>query len=207
MGAKSKKIVIPVILFSVIIVALCLVLGLANMQPNGPISTEERAVEIALPIVQTYAQENNRTITTTKTTLRESARPYWLVEIGLKDVENPNGIYHLRTTSYEVTMWADTGEIYHHGSIWAELPYNEEKFKIPIDIAIEIAYPFAQKYAQENNLTITTTNSWTGEEYSRPAWMIDIQFDNINQGFYSYCIFIWGDTGEIRWHREQGWYS
>jgi len=47
MVTKNKKIIISVILFSVVIVVLCLVWGLANMQPNGPVSTEKQAIKTA----------------------------------------------------------------------------------------------------------------------------------------------------------------
>jgi len=208
LGVKSKKIVISAILLLAISVALCVGLGstLSNSQASNtpPISVvygEEEAVKIALPLVQAYAQENNRTLTTTKTILRETDRPYWFIEIELKTAENPDFKYHLQTTSYEVAVWVDTGEIRHHGSIWIDThgllwlnnsptaSYCEDDFKISLDKAIEIAYLFAQTYAQENNRTLTTVDSYAGYADSRPTYSIDIRFEAIKDedvDLYSY---------------------
>jgi hypothetical protein len=121
MGAKKQKIIIPAILFSIIIVALGLALGSADMQSSGPVSTENQAVEIALPLVQEYIQSPNQhkdySIAATKVTFEESDRPYWLVEIEFK-VERDE-CYCPPAKGYEVVVWADNGEIHHHGPTYA----------------------------------------------------------------------------------------
>jgi len=230
LGVKNKKIAIPVIILLVISVALCLCLGSilsnsqthqkehkSNTQPKSIVYGKEPAIEIALPFAQTYAQEYNRTLTTTKATLRETDRPYWFIEIGLETVENPESKYHLKTSGYEVTVWADTGEIYHQCAI---PPYSEQDFKISLEKAIEIAYPLTQVYAQNNNRTIATTvTGWAGYVDSRPCWQIDISFETMNgdakalhlvrghpYGNQAYAVSIWGDTGKVLSQNVQGYY-
>lgn len=224
LGVKNKKIAIPIIILLVISVALCLGLGsilsnsqTSNTQPKSIVYGKETAIEIALPFAQAYAQEYNRTLTTTKATLRETDRPYWFIEIGLETVENPESKYHLKTPGYEVTVWADTGEIYHQCVI---PPYSEQDFKISLEKAIEIAYPITQVYAQNNNRTIATTvTGWAGYVDSRPCWQIDINFETMSgdekalhlvhghpYGIQAYAVTIWGDTGEVRSQNEQGYY-
>jgi hypothetical protein len=217
MVMKNKKIFIPIILVSVIIVALCLVLNSANTQSKGPVSTEDQAVKIALPLAKTCAKENNLAITTTKATLIESINPYWLVEFELKTDEYTDPA--IKRYAYEVAVWADTGKIYHHGptqvAIAPKAPKDssEENVKITLDKAIEIALPLAQAYAQENNRTITTIIS-SCYLNARSSWDFDIIFETIKSdkidssgGQYwiiGYQVSVWADTGEIQRHNVIG---
>ena len=208
-----------------VVVILCMSLfgpiikrqGSNSMLPAGNVSSEIKAVEIALPLAQAYVQENNRTILSTEVTLRVADRSYWLVEFETTVIEKPGGGYP-RVNVYEVTVWADTGEIYHHGIVWIsgsrDGSNGREAFKISVDQAIEIALPFAQMYAQENNRVITTKVSVdAGYVNSRPGWQVDIFFEpiaydkhSVQYYIYGYAVLIWGDTGEIRHHGEQGSY-
>jgi hypothetical protein len=221
LGVTGKKILIPVILISVIlIVAVCIFGGStignnqgSNTRPNGFVSTENQAVEIALPLAQAYAQEYNLAITTTKATFIESNNPYWFVEIEFQVKEWEHS--RIEKAAYEIAVWADTGKIYHHGSMQvivgseAQNGSSEENVKITLDKAVEIALPLAQTYAQENNRTTTTLTS-TCYLDTRPSWDVIINFEVIETekgepiseqcGISGYYIGIWADTGEIRTH-------
>jgi len=245
---KNKRILILAILLTVVITTICLFLGSifsiqsSNTQPNGPVSTDEQAIKIAIPLAKTCAKEKNYTITTPKATFRESTRPYWVVEIEFKTIENKDQqspsilIFDLNQQSsifnatkdenyqnpsylytYEVTIWADTGEIYHHGIMTFRTLHDDlndvEEFGISVDQAFELALPFVQVYAQENNRTITTNVCiYAGYVNSRPTWIIEMNFETINDKqkhdvqyyIYGYAVLIWGDTGEIRDHGVQG---
>ncbi|MDR2204520.1 MAG: hypothetical protein LBE76_09580 [Nitrososphaerota archaeon] len=253
MVRTSKRLFVPIILLLIGTIVLCLFLcsiiniqGL-NTQQTGLVSTDDQAIQIALPLAKTYAKENNYTITLTRASLGESTRPYWLVEIEFKTTENKDkqnssiSIFDLNQQSnifnaiesegyqspsylyevnyvYEVTIWADTGEIYHHGIMILNTRPNDSsdmaEIRIPVDQAFEIALPFAQAYAQENNRTITTNVSvYAGYVNSRPSLQIDIYFEpiaydqhSVQYYIHSYAVTIWGDTGEIRHHGEQGYY-
>jgi antitoxin component of RelBE/YafQ-DinJ toxin-antitoxin module len=179
------------------------------------VSTKEEANEIALPLAQTYAQKNNYTISTITTTLRETTKPYWLIETEFEPTKIAQYAINNETITisyaYEVTVWADTGKIYHHSSITINPLTNapnlsKENVKITVDEAIEIALPLAQTYAQKNNRTITTIHSTCNlDSYldSRPWWQITIGFEDgerIGSQMWvaGYTVRIWGDTGEIQ---------
>lgn len=128
MGVTGKKILIPVILISVIlIVAVCIFGGStignnqgSNTRPNGFVSTENQAVEIALPLAQTYAQENNRTTTTLTSTCYLDTRPSWDVIINFEVIETEKGepiSEQCGISGYYIGIWADTGEIRTHSVI------------------------------------------------------------------------------------------
>jgi hypothetical protein len=211
LGVNCKKTLIPIILIAIVlIIATVLVMGNSqesNSRPNSSVSTENQAVEIALPLAQAYVKRTDHhkdySITTTKASLKETDRPYWFIEIELK-IER-HECYCRPATGYEVAVWADTGEIYHHGPIWN----GDTPFKISVDKAIETALPLAQAYAQENNHTITTLTSSCYFDI-RPGWDIIVNFEVIEKekgesfgeqyGIGGYYVGIWADTGEIRTH-------
>lgn len=224
--AKSKKLVYGlVILVSSIILTFSLCLAFSpivnsqksNILSTSPVSTDDEAIRIALPIVEQYIEENNRTITTVEATVRNSTQPYWFIEVGFEAMESRG--YHDRSSAYEVSVWADTGEIWHHGPIWYNAWRNspsasDENIKITVDEAIEIAMPIAEEYARENNRTITTMIEASLSNYadSRPSWQIDVKFEAVEElgvqhWIDAYQVSVWADTGEIHSHNEQGWYS
>jgi hypothetical protein len=69
-GVGKQKSCILGVLFWTAIITLCLVLSSTinsqniNTSLKKSVSTEKQAIEIALPLAQTYAQENNRTVKT-----------------------------------------------------------------------------------------------------------------------------------------------
>jgi hypothetical protein len=93
------------------------------------VSTAEEAVTIAMPLVEQYANENNRTITTVEATFSDSShphrllgeiendtihRPHWEVEIEFKLLNDIDTGVQYWIHGYYVEVWADTGEIRHH---------------------------------------------------------------------------------------------
>jgi len=74
------------------------------------------AIETAYPLVQEYAQENNRTLATgvVVRAFYVDSRPTWQIDVLFEPIKNhphafldhPYGVY-----AYGVTVWADTGEI------------------------------------------------------------------------------------------------
>ncbi|MCL2135666.1 MAG: hypothetical protein FWH37_09030 [Candidatus Bathyarchaeota archaeon] len=219
MSVNGKKIFITAMLiFVVLVIAVCIVVGStmgnsqdSNTQPISPVSTENQAIEIALPLAQTYAQENNFAITATKATFIEATNSYWFVEVEFKIMEYTHS--KIERVGYEVAVWADTGKIYHQGfmqiGIDTQVPdgSSEENVKITLDKAIEIALPLAQVYAQENNRTPTTLSSNCYFD-ARPCWDIIVNFEVMEKetgepfseqyGVCGYYICIWADTGEIQ---------
>lgn len=219
LSQKGKRI-FPIILLSVIlIITVCIVVGStignnqeSNIQPNSPISTEKQAIEIALPLAQTYIQKPDQhkdySIATTKATFEQSDRSYWFVEIGFK-VERDE-CYCVPASGYVVAVWADTGETDHHGPIYHNSPkYEVGTFKVSVDRANEIAWPLSQAYARENNRVITILSSSYNLD-NRPYWDVIVQFEAIEnakgetfgnqKGVGGYYISVWADTGEIRGH-------
>ena len=207
--------------------SLCLAFSpVANNQestktPADLVSTTDDAITIAMPIVEQYAEENNRTITTAEATFRNSTQPYWLVEVGLEVMETK--AYHDRSGAYEVSIRADTGTVQHHGPIWVNARSNsisasDENITITVEQAIELAMPLAEEYAQENNRTITTMVEASLSNYvdSRPSWQIDIKFEAVQKGaeywknvqywIDAYQVLVWADTGDIKSCSERGWY-
>jgi hypothetical protein len=51
---------------------------------KGLVSTAIQAIDIAMPIVEGYVEENNRTITTVEATLKQSFPPHWFMRFALK---------------------------------------------------------------------------------------------------------------------------
>jgi autonomous glycyl radical cofactor GrcA len=222
----TKKFAYFFILLSVIIIVLCLFLGLAiNRQESGRsggsvsvdamvVSTGDQAIELALPFAQAYAEEHDFDIFTTKAAFIESTKSYWLVEVEFKVVES-----FVKSHGYEVAVWADTGEIYHHGQMsirfwpWIDVQDDDvENVNFSVNDAIEIALSFAQTYAQDHNRTIVTrVNSNCYLDY-RPYWTFGIPFEHtygslvdgqkIDEQYWvgGYRVSIWADTGEIRDH-------
>jgi hypothetical protein len=123
LSAKSKKSSLVILFSVVIIIVLCLVLGLTillnNQRPpllsDCVVSTKERAVEIALPFAQEYAQENNRTITTAGSDVFYiDSRPCWDVGITFEAIKPAEKELHSDQyfiSGYSVSIWGDTGEI------------------------------------------------------------------------------------------------
>jgi len=130
LGVHDKKI-FPIMLLSIVlIIVVCIIVVMgstignsqeSNIQSNDPVSAEKKVIEIALPLAQEYIQRPDQhkdySIVTTKATLEETDRPYWFVEITFK-VERDE-CRCAPAKGYEVVVWADTGEIYHHGPIYA----------------------------------------------------------------------------------------
>ena len=177
-----------------------------DSSPNSDAPTNENVFDIAFSLAQTFAQENNYTITTTKTALKESTRPYWLIEVEFEAVKaDVRTDYVIQSSAYEITVWADTEEIWQHGQMriitppWAPNA-TEENVKITIDQAIEIAWSIAQEYAKENNRVIIITDSSCYLD-SRPIWEIQITYAGMERMIVGYHVSIFGDTGEIRNHQ------
>ena len=79
---------------------------------EGPISTAERAIEIAMPIVEQYAEENNRTIKTVTAKFHNSSEvANWKV-VALFDLVKGAGLQDW-IDGYSVLIKADNGEIYY----------------------------------------------------------------------------------------------
>jgi hypothetical protein len=125
METKSKKssnhigVISVVITLCIVIVSLTTIFNSqrSSMLPDCVVSTKDEAIKNALPLAQTYAQENNRTITTIGSkVVYVNDRPYWGVTINFKDLEkNENGAPSQQWIyGYYVSIWADTGEIQHH---------------------------------------------------------------------------------------------
>lgn len=124
LGVKNQRI-LPVILPFIVIIVLSLILGftIINSQksstplllPNCVVDTKDKAVKIALPLSQTYAKENNRTITTIDSDVfYVYDRPCWQIMINFKAVKNHEHAFHdhpYGVYAYCVSIWADTGEI------------------------------------------------------------------------------------------------
>lgn len=156
LGAKSKKLIYGLaILVSSIILTVSLYgafnpIGTSqesNISSPSSVSTDDDAIRIALPIVEESIEENNRTITNVEAILRNFTQPYWFIVARFEVVESKG--YHDRSGAYEVTVWADTGEIWHHGPIWINAWRNspgtsDENIKITVDEAIGIAMPIAE---------------------------------------------------------------
>jgi hypothetical protein len=124
LGINSKQLFISVIVLSITITTLCIALDITlNNQksttlPNFVVPTKTHAIDLALPIAQAYAQENNRTITTVNSNIfYVDSRPTWQIDIHFEPIHthekaiqgHPYGIY-----AYCVAIWGDTGEIRHH---------------------------------------------------------------------------------------------
>lgn len=88
--------------------------------PADLFSTTDDAITIAMPIVEQYAEENNRTITTmVEASLSNyvDSRPSWQIDIKFDAIQR--GEEHLKDVqywidAYQVSVWADTGEIKSH---------------------------------------------------------------------------------------------
>jgi hypothetical protein len=227
--AKSKRLIFGLLLLLAFSVILTVSLGLAlsstgnsqesNILSTDPVSTTDDANRIAMPAIEQYAEENNRTITTVEATLRNSTRFYWFIEAGFEAVEGKG--YHERSCAYQVSVWEDTGEIWHQGPIWQNawrnVSVSDNLIKIPVDEAIAIALPVSEQYAKENNRTITTVEaSLSNYVDSRPSWHINIKFEAVKNGEHywkdaqywidAYQVSVWADTGDIQSHNERGWY-
>jgi uncharacterized protein YpmB len=79
--------------------------------------TLDKAIEIALPLAQAYAQENNRIITTITSSCYLDSRSCWCFDINFEaiksdKIDSSGGQYWI--IGYQVSVWADTGEIQSH---------------------------------------------------------------------------------------------
>jgi len=87
---------------------------------KGLVSTANQAIEIAMPIVELYAKENNRTITSMvdATLSYDDSMPIWLVDVEFEAIkslaEEPWRDLQFWIDVYQVSIWADTGEIRYH---------------------------------------------------------------------------------------------
>ncbi len=238
---KNKKLVYGlVILVSSIILIFSLWIALspivtsqeANMASTSSISTDDEAINIALPIVDQYTEENNRTITNVEATLRNSTQPYWVVEATFDPIERIGD--HNRTYAYQVLVRADTAEIWHHGTLSTAINFTSfADVKITLDEAIRIAMPVVEQYAKEYNRTITPAiEAWLSDDSggrwnpdwnpdSRPIWCIVLGFEAVTWEQYDqypdnehgaqpwidgYEMYVWADTGEIQSHLPRGHY-
>jgi flagellar basal body-associated protein FliL len=78
--------------------------------------------------------------------------------------------------------------------------------------AVEIALPFAQVYAQENNRIITVVACNVVYFDSRPSWTVGVTFKVVEKAnnaligqyyVFGYTVSIWADTGEIQQNEAQ----
>ncbi len=126
---QGRKRAYVFILLTVICVSVIGFFLFFNLQNNDQVSTAEEALNIAKPLIEQYAEENNRTITSMEATLRDSSPPisslgeieadtshrsHWDVEADFEPVNDvESGLQHW-IYGYHVDVWADTGEIRYH---------------------------------------------------------------------------------------------
>jgi len=241
LGAKSKKLIYGLaILVSSIILTVSLYgafnpIGTSqesNILSPSSVSTDDDAIRIALPIVEEYIEENNRTITNVEAILRNSTQPYWFVEAAFEPVEGRGT--HDRTYAYQILVRPDTAEIWYHGTLSTVINFTSfPEVKIAADEAIRIAMPVVEQYAEEYNRTITpivqarlsddSGGRWNPDwnPDSRPIWSIGLGFEAVTWEQYQqyqdkeyraqpwvdgYVVYVWADTGEIHSHLPQGHY-
>jgi regulatory protein YycI of two-component signal transduction system YycFG len=84
-----------------------------NLSKENVKITVDKAIETALPLAQTYAQKNNRTITGIYSVCNLDSyldyRPWWQITIEFEDGERIGD--QRWVAGYTVRMWGDTGEI------------------------------------------------------------------------------------------------
>ncbi len=102
---------------------------------NNSLITEEEALKIAMPLIEQYANENNRTIITVNASFYPSSRdlsgsrggssledlgkenvtwlssPCWQIDARFDPVKYEDDHEQYYTTGYCVLIWADNGEI------------------------------------------------------------------------------------------------
>jgi cytoskeletal protein RodZ len=91
---------------------------------NNSLITEEQAIQIAMPTIEQYANEHNRTITTVKATFYPNFKtgswpsvslsvsfPAWLVEASYARAPEDSGEQYW-IFGYQVIVQAETGQIY-----------------------------------------------------------------------------------------------
>lgn len=107
---------------SILVICLCLAVFFYSQQ-SAPQMTEDEALRIAMPYIEQYAKENNRSIESVGATLYETkdtqgergsqTYPCWEINAGfarLNYTENgDNTQYYI--TGYSVGVWADTREV------------------------------------------------------------------------------------------------
>jgi hypothetical protein len=129
---KSKKRAYVLLMLTVFSCVSLTVFALAfNPTGNGQkapsqVSTAGEAITIAMPTVEQYAKENNRTITTVEATFSDSSppstslgeiandtlsRPHWGIEVGFEPVNDIDVGIQYWIYGYYIEVWADTGEI------------------------------------------------------------------------------------------------
>jgi hypothetical protein len=107
----------------------------ATNSQNKSLITEEEALSIAMPLIEQYAKENNRTVTTVNASFCPSSRdlsgsrggssledlgkenvtwlsfPCWEIDARFEPVKYEDNHEQYYTTGYSVLIWADNGEI------------------------------------------------------------------------------------------------
>lgn len=85
-----------------------------DLGTNGPVSTAGQAVKIAMPSIEQYTEENNRTIKTLTAKFHNSSRGANWEIVAIFDLVKGAGIQDW-IDGYSVLVKADNGEIYYAG--------------------------------------------------------------------------------------------
>ncbi|MCW4047876.1 MAG: hypothetical protein NWE99_10035 [Candidatus Bathyarchaeota archaeon] len=108
-----------------------------------------------------------------------------------------------------LTSFADTLGLYKIATVNSVI--SEEQ-------AINIAMPYINAYATQNNRQIRTvkaifayTNDFNGNKGDcfliYPIWAVSAEFDGSINGVSGYCVSIWGDSGQVEGDGAQGNYQ
>ena len=164
---------------------------------NAPITyplTQQSAVKIAIPYIETYAKENNRTIlrlnikqiyvaNETKSTMDVA----WKVAAEFDDFKD-------NITSYGVLICVNTGEIRDKGPI---------EYNISQEQALTIAHSYIDPYVAENHRVIESikaTLSWSitiKAPMGDPRWSVSAYFTDTEDSILSYHVFLNAYDGQV----------
>ncbi len=160
---------------------------------NYPI-THQGAIYIALPYIQAYAKENNRTIMVINAeyaNIPNLNKP--LMDAGWKVTGSFDG-FKDNVSSYGVLLYVDNGTVYTNSTIG---------FNISKEQALNIANTYIQSYATENHRTIKSINATFSyattlkASLGDPRWMVTAQFTDIENGVSGYSVFLNGNDGQV----------
>jgi len=79
---------------------------------KGQVSTDDQAMKIAMPSIEQYTTENNRTIKTLNATFYNSTKGAVWEVVAVFDPVRGTGIQDY-IDGYDVSIWANNGEIYY----------------------------------------------------------------------------------------------
>ncbi len=100
---------------------------------------------------------------------------------------------------------------------WGIMRIGSTEINISKEQAVNIALPYAQKYADAHGRTVETTNATLyyvrGSEGKRdayavyPEWSVEIGFEEANStpNIFGYNVLLWADTGDVFSATPQGW--